>query len=407
MVDISVFLGDCVDKLDEIERTSVDVIYLDPPFFTQKIHHLSTRDGKKKFSFDDIWQSNEEYAIFLADRLEKMRGVLKETGSVFCHCDRAAVHLIRFLMDAVFGEDSFRSEIIWYYRRWSNAQKGLLPAHQNILFYSKTSNFKFNPIFGDYSPSTNLEQILQKRVRDDRGKAVYARDKIGNVISNGAKKGVPLCDVWDIPFLNPKARERVSYPTQKPILLLERIIELVTDEGDMVLDPFCGSGTTLVAAKLLNRNAIGIDVSEDAVALTESRLANPVKSTSPLMEKGRDSYAQHDSMVAGLLDGLDYAPVHRNSVIDGVLKKDVDGRAVLFRVQRSDETLIEAALSLRKAAKRKGKCLLFVVQTKHDLFGGERIDEVFVVPSTAIIAEEALLATLQKSIVPLKGERRA
>ncbi len=163
----------------------------------------------------------------------------------------------------------------------------------------------------------------------------------------------------------------------------------------------------MVAAKLLNRNAIGIDVSDEAVALTESRLANPVKSTSRLMEKGRDSYVQHDSNVAGLLDGLDYAAVHRNSGIDGVLKKDVDVRTVLFRVQRRDETVSEAALSLKKAAKRKGKCLLFVVQTKHDLFGGERIDGVLVVPSTAVIAEEALRATLQENVLTIKGGRRA
>ena len=95
-------------------------------------------------------------------------------------------------------------------------------------------------------------------------------------MSNGAKRGVPLSDVWDIPFLNPKAKERTGYPTQKPLLLLERIIGLATNEGDCVLDPFCGSGTTLVAAQSLNRAALGIDVSEDAVELTKKRLEDPL-----------------------------------------------------------------------------------------------------------------------------------
>lgn len=114
----------------------------------------------------------------------------------------------------------------------------------------------FNPQFVEYSPSTNVDQILQQRTRDASGKSVYRKDINGTILSNGAKRGVPLGDVWDIPYLNPKARERVGYPTQKPILLLERIIQLSTQVGDVVLDPCCGSGTTLVAAKLLQRELL-------------------------------------------------------------------------------------------------------------------------------------------------------
>ena len=160
-------------------------------------------------------------------------------------CDKSTSHLIKLILDKIFGPENFQSEIIWHFRRWSNSKKGLLPAHQTIFFYSKTSEFKFNSFYQEYSPSTNIDQIMQKRVRDSRNKAVYARDEHGDIIGSGGKKGVPLSDVWEIPFLNPKAKERVGFPTQKPILLMNRIIELVTNENDVVLDPFCGSGTTL------------------------------------------------------------------------------------------------------------------------------------------------------------------
>jgi len=383
MVSTVVHQGDCLQQLEALDLETIDLSYLDPPFFSQKVQSLKTRDGSKAFSFDDIWDSNREYTHFIFERLMKMHAVLKDTGSIFFHCDKSASHLIRFLLDAVFGAENFRSEIIWHYRRWSNAKKGLLPAHQVIFFYSKTENFKFNTILTDYSPTTNLDQILQKRVRDERNKAVYARDEDGEIISNGAKKGVPLSDVWEIPYLNPKARERVGYPTQKPILLLERIIEIATDKGDTVLDPFCGSGTTLVAAKLLGRSAIGIDSSHEAVNLTRERLNNPVKSRSDLLDKGKSAYMQHDEEVAALLSKLDYTPVQRNSGIDGILKQDVGGVPVLLRVQREGESLLDAASALKKASQNKGACVLVVIQTQPDIRLSDDywVEDVVVVPA--------------------------
>src|SRR5262249_25556837 len=155
----------------------------------------------------------------------------------------------------------------------------------------------------------------------ERNKAVYARDEQGNVLSNGAKKGVPLSDVWDIPYLNPKAKERVGYPTQKPVLLLEQIITLCTDKGDWVLDPFCGSGTTLVASELLDRNAVGVDISSEAIALTTRRLEQPFKTDSPLLKKGREEYVRKDTNVLTYLQGLDYHVVQRNHGMDAILKQ--------------------------------------------------------------------------------------
>ncbi|HQU43549.1 MAG TPA: site-specific DNA-methyltransferase, partial [Pirellulales bacterium] len=233
------------------------MVYLDPPFFTNKVHRLGPRDRSREFSFEDLWSTAREYGKFLFERLLEMRRILSNDGSLFFHCDRNAVHLVRALLDDVFGSENFRSEIIWHYRRWSNSQRGLLPAHQTILYYTKTDAYLFNEEFTDYSPATNVDQILQRRSRDGSNKSVYDRDEQGEVVLSGAKRGVPLSDVWDIPLLNPKAKERAGYPTQKPLLLLERIVRLVTNEGDRVLDPFCGSGTTLVAAQSLNRAAVG------------------------------------------------------------------------------------------------------------------------------------------------------
>ena len=383
MVEARTFIGDCLDILGEMDVETADLVYVDPPFFTQKSHRLSTRDGDEWYSFNDIWNSDGEYANFIYQRICLARDVLKDSGSLFFHCDRSASHIARLALDRIFGPDCFQSEIIWTFRRWSNSRKGLLPGHQTIFFYSKTSRFKFNTIYQEYSPSTNIDQIMQKRVRDARNKAVYMRDEEGAVITNGSKKGVPLSDVWDIPFLNPKARERVGYPTQKPVLLMRRIIEIVTDEGDLVVDPFCGSGATLVAAKSLNRNSIGIDISEDAIKLTRDRLSNPTITESSLLRKGRDSYDQHSSEAATHLLGVEYIPVHRNKGIDGLLKEDIDGDPVFLRVQRKDETVGQAISLLRKATSSKGACRLVVIATHPDLIEYDETPDIAIIPSTA------------------------
>ncbi len=381
-------IGDCLDVLDDVKEESVDLVYLDPPFFTQRVHHLTTRDGGKNFSFADIWDSDTEYADFIFQRLIKIREKLKPTGSVFFHCDKSGSHIIRLLLDSVFGAENFQSEIIWCFKRWSNSKRGLLNNHQTIYFYSKTSAYKFNPIYMNYSASTNVDQIMQRRSRDDRNKSIYARDERGKVISNGVKKGVPLSDVWDIPFLNPKAKERVGYPTQKPITLLEKIIQISTDEADVVLDPFCGSGSSLVAAKILKRNFIGIDVSDEAIALAKNRLENPVVSSSSLLAKGRHSYATHSLEAAQHLAGINYTPVQRNKGIDGLLKQEFMGLPAFIRVQREHETQDEAAMALIKAAQGKGKCNLLIVVTQAKLMPSSHIPEVTFIKSAMLQIEE-------------------
>lgn len=174
---------------------------------------------------------------------------------------------------------------------------------------------------------------------------------------------MPLSDVWEIPYLNPKAKERTGYPTQKPVLLLERIIKLVTDEGDTVVDPFCGSGTTLVAAKLLNRKFAGIDISEDAIELTRRRLENPLKSESKLLKNGKRAYLNRDDRIVEILNEIGAVPVQRNKGIDGFLKIDGEMLPVPVRIQRPRETVEDAVDRLMSASGKNGFAPKILVKT--------------------------------------------
>lgn len=345
-----ILLGDCIQVMKKLPDNSVDLVYLDPPFFTQKEHSLKTRDGSQFYNFSDRWKDIDEYITSLSASLREAQRVLKPTGSLFLHCDKTAVHYLKVAADKIFGIVNFQSEIIWSYRRWSNSKKGLLNNHQTLLFYSKTSEFKFNAVMDEYSPSTNVEQIVQLRVRDGRNKSVYKKNSKGEVELCESKNGVPMGDVWDIPFLNPKARERVSYPTQKPILLLERILLLTTDKGDLVLDPYCGSGTTLVAAKLLGRKFIGIDKNNTAIKLATSRIHNPVKTESNLLKKGRQSYKRNDSKVDFVLKKLKATAVQRNSGIDGLIS--IQNQVVPVKIAFTSDQLKEAALKVQKSTQK-------------------------------------------------------
>lgn len=385
--------GDCVDVMRSIKDKSVDMIYLDPPFFSNRKHTLTSRDRVNCYSFDDHWKGHKEYADFMLNRLIEAKRVLKDTGSIFIHCDKSANHILRFVGEEVFGEEHFLSEIIWYFKRWSNSAKNLTPNHQSILLFSKTGNYKFNKIFTEYSETTNIDQILQKRSRDSHNKSVYARQDDGSVIPSDEKKGVPLSDVWEIPFLNPKAKERTGYPTQKPILLLDRIIEISTDEGDVILDPFCGSGTTLVAADMKKRKYIGIDISLEAVELSRSRLETPIKTESGLLSKGRASYINADERSLSILSDLDILPVHRNNGIDAILKRNYLSKPVPIRVQREHESISDAYNKLLTASKKKGAMLAFLVRTNatKDLFDIEADSSIVKIVNSSALEISAFL----------------
>lgn len=389
--------GDCLDVLRQMPDEQIDLIYLDPPFFTQKIQSLKSK-SKQEYSFNDTWESMAHYLDFLRVRLVEMRRVMKANASLFFHCDKNASHHIRFLLDDIFGVERFLSEIIWTYRRWSNSSRALLPAHQTIYMYSKTEKYTFNTLMQPYSETTNLDQILQMRIRNEDGKTVYAEDDEGDVILNGPKMGVPLSDTWSIPYLNPKAKERTGYPTQKPLLLLERIIKLASNPADTILDPFAGSGTTLVAAQMLERNFIGIDISADAVELAQKRLSNPVKSTSSVLANGRDTYDNLPDYVKNIIQTIKAKPVQRNSGIDAIYDTYSNGQPIVIRVQRYGEPLLDAANKLKRAGKTKLAAVLVLIKTNDDQMTLP-IDNLMPSEVTIVNALELIIQQLLPSVV--------
>lgn len=385
--------GDCLFMLKRFPAKYVDLVYLDPPFFTQSKQTLKSK-ALREYSFTDSWDSIESYLDYLSLRLYEIRRVMKDTSAIFFHCDRNASHRIRVLLDEVFGYKHFVSEIIWTYRRWSTSTRSLLGSHQTIFMYARTVNYTFNNLYQDYSETTNLDQILQRRERDRHGKSVYVTDSKGRTVLNGPKKGVPLSDTWEIPYLNPKARERCGYPTQKPIQLLERIILLASNENELILDPFCGSGTTMVASKLLNRNFVGIDSSREAVELSRQRLKSPIKSESKLLKSGREVYKNLPDYVVQILGALPVKLVRRNSGIDAIHDRFVDGKPVVLRVQRVGEDLSEAARKLLRAGRKKNAALLLLIRTEHEKqqysFVDVFPDDVHVIDSLALSIQSSL-----------------
>lgn len=397
-----IYQGDCLQVLPDFPSEWVDLVYLDPPFFTQKTQHLKSRD-LVEYSFADTWATINAYISYLRERLIQVQRVMKTNATLFFHCDHNASHHIRLLLDEIFGAERFLSEIIWTYKRWSNPKRGLLTSHQTIFMYSKSEDYQFNELFQDYSETTNLDQILQKRTRNTDGKAVYALDETGAVILNGTKKGVPLSDTWELPFLNPKAKERTGYPTQKPLHLLERIIELSSQEGDLVLDPFCGSGTSCVAAKLLKRNYIGIDISASAVQVSQKRLVTLVKSNSPLLNKGREAYQNLPDEVTKLLATLPVRLVQRNQGIDAIYDEFINNQPIVLRVQRQGENLAEAAQKLKNAGQKKRAALMLLIQTQeHDL----QASFLDIIPAEVILLDSLDLA-LQRCIISTQNQNTA
>jgi len=188
-----------------------------------------------------------------------MKRILKSTGSIYLHCDPTASHYLKTLMDSVFGNRNFRNEITWCYKSGGVSKRYFARKHDTILFYSKSDSYRFNPLKVKSYGQTGGGQF---------GKVKYYKDRRGHYSLVNAR------DWWEISILATTHSERLGYPTQKPLALLERIIKASSNEGDLVLDPFCGCATTCIAAERLDRQWIGIDLSSMAVKLVEERARN-------------------------------------------------------------------------------------------------------------------------------------
>ena len=223
------------------------------------------------------------YLSYLVIRLLEMHRILKDTGSIYLHCDPTMSHYIKLLMDIVFGEKNFRNEIVWYYRRWTAMSNDFQRYHDIVFRYCKSSNFIFNPI---YIQSANEEKGRKEGYKKNEKGELVRRQSIRGQQWEIKKdtRGVKSGDVFPISFIHPSAKERTGYPTQKPLALLERIIKASSNEGDIVLDPFCGCATTCVASEKLNRQWIGIDVSVKAYDLVRERLQKEVADPENLLQ---------------------------------------------------------------------------------------------------------------------------
>ena len=267
-------LGDNLEILKKMEEKTADLIYLDPPFFSNRNYEVIWGDEGEVRSFEDRWSGGmNQYIAWLSDRVREMHRVLKDTGSLFLHCDWHADAYIRVdILDKIFLPQNFRNEIIWYYRRWSAASNNFQRMHDNIFWYSKAPHkFTFNKPLQEYSDPSLIETTVRGVVD---GKLQRLKNPDGTYIQRTKENmGVLMHDVWtDINFIPPTSKERIGYPTQKPESLLQRIIECASNEGDIVLDPFVGGGTTIAVADKLNRKWIGIDQSVAAVKVSDLRL---------------------------------------------------------------------------------------------------------------------------------------
>ncbi|MFH1337349.1 MAG: DNA methyltransferase [Nanoarchaeota archaeon] len=299
------YYGDNLDILRRyIRDETVDLIYLDPPFKSNQNYNVLFQEQNGLQSkaqvkvFEDTWRWDQEsaeayqgivekgpekvsrtmqafrtflgdndmlaYLSMMAPRLVELRRVLKPAGSIYLHCDPTASHYLKLLMDAVFEANRFLNEIVWCYRQGGRSNRLFGRKHDIIFWYSKTDEWVFNA----ESPSVRVQyhgtggfQTSGKGVTHKTGKT-YKPDPRGKIVE----------DWWDIPALPPMSKERLGYPTQKPEALLDRIIEASSNEGDIILDPFCGCGTAIAVSQRLNRRWIGIDITHLAVGLIKHRL---------------------------------------------------------------------------------------------------------------------------------------
>jgi len=316
-------LGDNLDIMKKMDSESVDLVYLDPPFFSNRNYEVIWGDAGEIRSFQDRWAGGiEHYIAWLYERVEQMHRLLKPKGSIFLHCDWHANAYIRVqILDKIFGEKNFRNEIIWKRAEtkkgnFGQGKKALDYNTDTIFFYSKTNKSKFVQPFTSYDEKTINRDYKYfdesgRRYRltplDGPGGAAkgnpyyeflgvsqywrYSKEEMTDRYNNGLiiqknrgtvpmqkkyldeSKGLPVQSLWDdIQALGPTNKERIGYPTQKPEALMERIICMASNEGDVVLDPFMGGGTTMAAADRLNRRWIGIDQSSMAVKVTDFRL---------------------------------------------------------------------------------------------------------------------------------------
>lgn len=421
------YYGDNLDVLREhIADNSIDLVYLDPPFNSDRSYNVLFREKSGEEAqaqieaFDDTWTWSHEsehlyvelmngpapvqvkdavdamrkllgdndvfaYLVMMTVRLIELRRVLKETGSIYLHCDPTASHYLKVLMDAAFGPTNFRNEISWQRSGAKNDPKRYGRSHDVILFFTAGKTFTWSAQYTPFDQKsieknyTHIEPETGRRyrrgdltaakpggdvdfewhgVRPYKGRHwAYSRENLEKMDADGRiefrktgmpvykryldeQPGVPLQDIWTDVRLTSSDKERLGYPTQKPLALLERIIRASSNEGDVVLDPFCGCGTTIDAAEKLKRRWIGIDVTTLAVDLIDARLRHSygesIRNSYELLGIPRDhagaaalfarSPFEFERWCVMMLDGQPNQKQTGDKGIDGVIRFPTDGR---------------------------------------------------------------------------------
>ncbi len=256
---------------------AVTLGYLDPPFFTNREHTGWLRKAgqprtarTRVAAFDDRWQDLPAYLDALGARLSAVRDLLAPHGSAVVHVDPKTSHYVRVLGDEIFGPEAFASEIVWRYRRWPSKTPNFQRVHDVLLRWRRDTRAvpRWNQPYEPLAASTLATWGTKKQ------RAVFAQDgrRARSSSTEAETAGVPMGDVWEIGVIAPIARERTGYPSQKPEALLERLVSALSNEGDLVLDPYAGSGTTLAVAHRTGRAFVGIDAGPLAIRTTRDRL---------------------------------------------------------------------------------------------------------------------------------------
>ena len=271
-------------------RGAYALAYLDPPFFTGRQHTKVLRSRNRdtgrvvraaRPAFDDRWEGLDDYLAVLRPRVAMARRLLAAHGSLVVHVDTKTSHYVKVMCDEIFGLDCFASEVVWRYRRWPSRTRNFQRVHDVLLRYVRDPDAptRFNQLYEPLASSTlaTWGDRRQRAVVDDTGRRLRSSS------TPDPTPGTPLGDVWEIGIVAPVARERTGYPTQKPEALLERLIRACTNEDDLVLDPYAGSGTTLAVCARLGRRVVGIDSSPEALRTIRSRLRE--QGIRPLQER--------------------------------------------------------------------------------------------------------------------------
>ncbi len=347
----TIYCGDNLKMLKDIPDESIDLCYIDPPFNSNRNYEVFWGDVAEKRAFDDRFGDAQEYIKYMRPRVNEIYRVLKKTGSFYYHCDWHASHYVKVMLDEIFSFNNFQNEIIWQRTNAHNDPNKYGRNKDNIFYFVKSNKYTFNTLYTDYDENYikktyNLSDekgmyksddltgagiskgesssswrgynptergrhwaisgyIIEKLLGSDALKRMSTFEKLEYLYKEGyiyftkngtprfkryfdGTKGTPLQEIWtDVSPISSQAKERLGYPTQKPIALMERIINASSNKGDVILDAFCGCGTTLVAAEKLNRKWLGIDISPTACRVMSQRLYDLYK-----LREGKDFWVE-------------------------------------------------------------------------------------------------------------------